>query len=108
MNTALKLALATAAVIAVVVIGSTFLPRNGSVIGGPGVATPSPGVPESPAPSPSDQAFHMIVAGTHQPAPAWASPRGFHRVGRPEPPDHRVRMPRPSAAPYNRRGSGSL
>ncbi len=64
MNTVLKLALATAAVIAVAVIGSTFLPRNGSVIGGPGVATPSPGVPESPAPSPSDQAFHMLVAGT--------------------------------------------
>ena len=70
MNSMLKLAFVAAAVVAVVVAGINFLPRNESSIGGPGanspspVVTPSPEVSPSPTPVPSPKAVRMTVAGT--------------------------------------------
>ena len=52
MNSMLKMALAAAAVVAVVVAGINFLPAGNGGIGGPG-ASPSPVVSPSPEPSPS-------------------------------------------------------
>ena len=68
MNSMLKIAFAAAAVVAVVVAGMNFLPRNDSSIGGPGANSPSPVVTPSPdvspSPIPSPKAARMTVAGT--------------------------------------------
>jgi hypothetical protein len=58
MNSVLKLALATAAVVAVVMAGIYFLPRNSAQVGGQGVPSPSP------EPTASPHAVRMTVAGT--------------------------------------------
>jgi hypothetical protein len=69
MNSMLKIAFATAAVVVVVVVaGINFLPGNDSSMGGPGANSPSPVVTPSPvvspSPIPSPKAVRMTVAGT--------------------------------------------
>ncbi len=62
MNSTFKVILAAAAVIAVVVAGITFLPRNDAAVGGPSSSPPT----ASPVPSPSQQAERMALGGTNQ------------------------------------------
>jgi hypothetical protein len=70
MNSTLKMALAAAAVVAVVVAGVTFLPRDDNGVGGPGGVSPSsalppsPKVSASPTSSPTDDPAVPTVAGT--------------------------------------------
>jgi hypothetical protein len=63
MNSALKIALAAAAVVAVVAAGSYLMPRQGGV-GGQNAATPSPTASPSPRPISSPQSAHIKVAGS--------------------------------------------
>jgi hypothetical protein len=58
MNSTFKVFLAAAAVIAVIVAGINFLPRNDAAVGGPSSA--------SPLPSPSRQLDRMGLGGTNQ------------------------------------------
>jgi hypothetical protein len=70
MNSALKLAIAAAAVIVVALAGFTLLPRNQSGVGG--TSSPSstpPGEPASPAASPLSKAFEMTVNGSEKAVP---------------------------------------
>jgi hypothetical protein len=96
-NTMLKMALAAAAVVVIVVAGLTFLPREGGV-GGPGAAPPRPSVSPSPTPAGSHQVVQMGVAGTglngvpalHLTAelpPGWTSSEFAARGDRAGPPD---------------------
>ena len=62
MNSTFKVILAAAAVIAVVVAGINFLPRNDAAVGGPS----SPSTSASPLPSPSQQVDRMGLGGTNQ------------------------------------------
>ena len=62
MNSTFKMFLAAAAVIAVIVAGINFLPRNDTTVGGPTSAPPS----ASPLPSPSHQVDRMGLGGTDQ------------------------------------------
>ena len=62
MNSTFKVILAAAAVIAVVVAGINFLPRDDAAVGGP--SSPSPSA--SPLPSPSQQVDRMGLGGTNQ------------------------------------------
>jgi len=62
MNSTLKVFLAAAAVIAVIVAGINFLPRNDTAVGGPTSAPPS----TSLLPSPSPQVDRMGLGGTDQ------------------------------------------
>ncbi|HEY6058876.1 MAG TPA: hypothetical protein VIV06_12655 [Candidatus Limnocylindrales bacterium] len=64
MNSAIKIALAAAAVVAAVVAGISFLPGSPGGVGGPGAVSPSPVVSPSPTPRPSHQVLQMTVAGT--------------------------------------------
>jgi hypothetical protein len=66
-SSTLKLALAAAAVVAVALIGITFLPQNGG-FGGPGAASPSPAVSSRPTPTPiplDSQGLTMTEHGTY-------------------------------------------
>ena len=62
MNSTFKVVLAAAAVIAVIVAGITFLPRDDAAVGGPTSASP----PTSSPPSPSQQVDRMGLGGTNQ------------------------------------------
>jgi hypothetical protein len=66
-NSALKLALAAAAVVAVALSGIAFLSRTGG-FGGPGAASPSPAVSPRPTPTPialDSQGLTMTEHGTY-------------------------------------------
>ena len=65
-NTALKMAFATAAVVAIVVAGINFLPRDGGGVGGPGVVPASASPTPSPAPNLGTQVVRLTFAGTEQ------------------------------------------
>jgi hypothetical protein len=62
MNSTLKAVLAAAAVIAVLVAGINFLPRNDAAVAGPSSTRPSTSSP----PSPSQQVDRMGLGGTNQ------------------------------------------
>jgi hypothetical protein len=65
MNNVLKIALPTAAVIAVVVAGVSFIPRDPGTAA-PGAVTAPPIASPSPAPSPEVRVVRMTVAGTEE------------------------------------------
>ena len=62
MDSTIKVSLAAAAVIAVVVAGINFLPPNDAAVGGPS----SPSTSASPLPSSSQQVDRMGLGGTDQ------------------------------------------
>jgi hypothetical protein len=70
MNSVIKLALAAAAVVAVLVAGINFLPRKSDQVGGQGVPSPSPVASPSPGPTASPRAVRLTVAGTELNGPS--------------------------------------
>lgn len=85
MNSVLKMAFAAAAVVAVVVAGLNFLPRNDGGIGGPG-ASASPVASPSPEPSPSSSTVLITVAGVPDGTPPTLTadlPAGWETGGNP-------------------------
>ena len=81
MNSVLKVAFAAAAVVAVVVAGLNFLPRNDGGIGGPGASASA-----SPEPSPSSSTVLITVAGVPDGTPPTLTadlPAGWEPGGNP-------------------------